>query len=182
MTISSKKLFLRAFCLLLPQKQDFLNNQPARESITPNQQGTIKMRDEMLSRIDAPDMDTSGSQVSDLENIEFLCEDPDLTMDYVLQRGIDGPFCPSTFNTFRWVQWQKTHFTQLTTQNCSLWDTHKTLEFLRIHPFGTRIEMFIFWVTKISLNEYYRVCILIQKVKKMIHFFLIIFKLQSSMC
>ena len=45
-------------------------------------------------------MDTSGYQVSDLQDIEFRSEDPDLNMDAVLRPGIDTPFPPSTFNDF----------------------------------------------------------------------------------
>ena len=43
-------------------------------------------------------MDTSGYQVSGLEDIEIQWEYPGLTVDAVLWPGIDTPFSPSSFN------------------------------------------------------------------------------------
>ena len=70
-TISSQEIPLAAWQLLLSQRQDFLNNHLARVPITPNQEGTMEMRDEVLSSVGAQDLDTSSYQVSDLEDIEF---------------------------------------------------------------------------------------------------------------
>ena len=70
-TISSEEIPLVARQLLLFQRQDFLNNHLARVPITPNQQGTMEMRDEVLSTVGARDLDTSSYQVSGLEDIEF---------------------------------------------------------------------------------------------------------------
>ena len=73
-TISSQEIPLAAWQLLLSQRQDFLNNHPARVPITANQEGTMEMRDEVLSSVAAQDLDTSSYQVSDLEDIEFNWE------------------------------------------------------------------------------------------------------------
>ena len=73
-TISSQEIPLSAWQLLLSQRQDFLNNYLARIPITPNQEGTMEMRDEVLSSVGAQDLDTSSYQVSDLEEIEFNWE------------------------------------------------------------------------------------------------------------
>ena len=97
-TISSQEIPLAAWQLLLSQRQDFLNNHPARVPITPNQEGTMEMRDEVLSSLGAQDLDTSSYQVSDLEDIEFNWEDSQLDMDAVLSSGIDTPFSPTTFD------------------------------------------------------------------------------------
>ena len=70
-TISSKEITLAAWQLLLSQRQDFLNNQLARVPITPTQEGTNEMREEILSSVGAQDFDTCSYQVSDLEDIEF---------------------------------------------------------------------------------------------------------------
>ena len=70
-TISSQETPLAAWQLLLSQKQDFLNNHLARVPITPNQEGTMEMADNVLSSVRAQDLDTSSYQVSDLEDIEF---------------------------------------------------------------------------------------------------------------
>ena len=73
MTISSQENPLAAWSLLLSQTQQFLNNHLARVPVTPNQQGTHEMRDEVLSSVGVQDMDTSGYQVSaaDLDDVEF---------------------------------------------------------------------------------------------------------------
>ena len=46
-------------------------------------------------------MDTSGYQVSDLEDIEFHWEDPDFNMDAVFRPTIDTPFSPTTFQSLK---------------------------------------------------------------------------------
>ena len=97
-TISSQEIPLAASQLLLSQRQDFLNNQLARVPITPNQEGTMEMRDEVLSSVGAQDLDTSSYQVSDLEDIEFNWENSQLDLDAVLRPGIDTPFSPTTFD------------------------------------------------------------------------------------
>ena len=96
--ISSQEIPLAAWQLLLCQRQDFLNSHLARVPITPNHEGTMEMRDEVLSSVGAQDLDTSSYQVSDLEDIEFNWEDSQLDMDSVFRLGIDTPFSPTTFD------------------------------------------------------------------------------------
>ena len=98
LTISSQELPLAAWQLLLSHSQDFVNNHLAQAPITPNQQGTFEMREEVLSSVGAQDLDTSSHQVSDLEDIEFICENSELYMDAVFRPGIDIPFSPTTFD------------------------------------------------------------------------------------
>ena len=95
-TISSQEIPLAAWQLLLSQRQDFLNNHLARVPITPNQEGTIEMREEVLSSVGAQDLDTSSYQISHLEDVEFKWEDSQLDMDAVFRPGIDTPFSPTT--------------------------------------------------------------------------------------
>ena len=97
-TISSQEIPPAAWQLLLSQRQDFLNNHLARVPITPNQEGTMEMRDEVLSSVGAQDLDTSSYQVSDLEDIEFNWENSQLDMDSVFRPGIDTPFSPTVFD------------------------------------------------------------------------------------
>ena len=47
-TISSQEIPLAAWQLPLSQRQDFLNNHLARVPITPNREGTMEMREEVL--------------------------------------------------------------------------------------------------------------------------------------
>ena len=56
------------------------------------------MRDEVLSSVGAQDLDTSGNQVADLEDIEFNWENDQLDLDAVFRPGIDTPFFPTTFD------------------------------------------------------------------------------------
>ena len=97
-TITSQETPLAAWHLLLAQRQDFLNNHLARVPITPNQEGTMEMRDEVLSSVGAQDLETSSHQVSNLEDIEFDRETSHLGMDAVFRPGIDTPFSPTTFD------------------------------------------------------------------------------------
>ena len=97
-TISSHEIPLAAWQLLLSQRQDFLNNHLARVPITPNQKGMMEMRDEVLSSVGAQNLDTSSYQVSDLEDIDFNCENSQLDMDSVFRPGIATPFSPTVFD------------------------------------------------------------------------------------
>ena len=94
-TISSQEIPLAGWQLLLSQRQEFFDNHLARVPITPNQQGTIEMREEVLSSVGAQNLDTSSYQLTDLEDIEFNWENSEL--DAVFRPGIDTPFSPSTF-------------------------------------------------------------------------------------
>ena len=55
LTISSLEIPLAAWSLLLSQKQEFLNNHLPRVPITPNQQGSFEMREQVLSSVGAQD-------------------------------------------------------------------------------------------------------------------------------
>ena len=50
------------------------------------------MREDLLSSVRAQDTDTKGCELSDLEDIEFSWEDPEVDMDSVYRPGIDTPF------------------------------------------------------------------------------------------
>ena len=102
MIMSSQEIPLQAWNLLLDQRQQFLDNHLARVPITPNQEGTWEMRDEVLSSVGAQPMDTSGYQLSDLEDIEFAWENPDMDLDAVYRPGVDTPFSPSLFDNLGW--------------------------------------------------------------------------------
>ena len=97
-TISSREIPLASWQLLLSQRQGFLDNHLARVPITPNQEVTMEIRDEVLSSVGAQDFDTSSYQVSDLEDMEFNWENSQLEMDAVFRTGIDTPFAPTTSN------------------------------------------------------------------------------------
>ena len=97
-TISSQERPLAAWQLLLSQRQDFFDNHLARVPITPNQQGTMEMRDGVLSSVGAQDLDTSSYQLSDLEDIEFNWENSQLDVDSVFRPGIDTTFSPTVFD------------------------------------------------------------------------------------
>ena len=56
------------------------------------EQGTVEMRDEVLSSVGSQDMDTSSYEVTDLEDIEFHLEHLDLNMDAIFKPRIDTSF------------------------------------------------------------------------------------------
>ena len=97
-TISSQEKRLAAWQLLLSQRQDVLNYHLVRVPITPNQEGTMEIKEEVHSSVADQDLDTSSYQVSDLEDIEFNSEDSHLDNDAVFRPGIDTPFSPTTFD------------------------------------------------------------------------------------
>ena len=101
LTISSLEFPLAVWSLLLSQKQEFLEKHLPRVPITPNQQGTFEMSEEILSSVGAQDTDTRGYELSDLEDIEFSWEDPAVDMDSVYRPGIDTSFSPSIFDDFQ---------------------------------------------------------------------------------
>ena len=89
-----------SFELVVVSKQGFLNIQLARVQINSKQEGTTVILDEVFLGVGAQDMDTSRYQVSDLEDIEFDWEEPDLNIVTVFRPGRDTPFSHSTFNDF----------------------------------------------------------------------------------
>ena len=97
-TVSSLKIPLAAWSLLLFQRQEILHNHSPRVPKTPNQQGKFEMREEILSSVGAQDTDTSGYELSDLEYLEFSWEDPGVDLDSAYRPGIDIPFSPSIFD------------------------------------------------------------------------------------
>ena len=102
-TISSQEIPLAAWQLLLSQRPDFLNNHLPRVPITQNQEGTVEMRDEVISSVGIQDLDTSSYQVSDLEDIEFNWENSELDMEAVFRPGTDTSFSPTTFDDL-WME------------------------------------------------------------------------------
>ena len=95
-TVSQEVLVAAWICCCL--KEDFLNINLARVPITPKRDGTIDMRDEVLSSVGAYDMDTIGYQVSDLDDVEFYCENDQFVS--VFRPWIDTPFPFSILNDF----------------------------------------------------------------------------------
>ena len=95
-TISSQEIPIAAWQMLLSQRQDFLDKHLPAVPTTQNQEGTMEMRDEVLSSVGAQDMDTSSYQVSDLEDIMFNWENSQLDMHAVFR--LDTPFSPTTFD------------------------------------------------------------------------------------
>ena len=75
-----------------------MNSHLARVPITPKQEGTMEMKDEVLSSVGAQDLDTSSYQVSDREDTEFNWENSQLELDAVFRPGVDTPFLPTTFD------------------------------------------------------------------------------------
>ena len=59
------------------------------------------MQDEVLSTVGAKDIDSSGYQMSDLDDIEFHWDDPVLDMDAVFLPGKDTLFSHSMYTNFQ---------------------------------------------------------------------------------
>ena len=77
-----------------------MNNHLSQNPVTPNQQGTHEIRDEVLSSVGAKEgLDTSGYQTSsDLDDVEFYWQNDLLDVDAVVRPGIDTTFSPTAFD------------------------------------------------------------------------------------
>ena len=101
LTISSQEIHLAVWQLLSSQTKDFLDSHLPGVPIPQNQDGTMEMRDEVISSVGPQDLDTSSYQVSNLEDIEFIWENPAVYIGSVCRPGIDTPFSPSLFDDFQ---------------------------------------------------------------------------------
>ena len=81
----------------LSEKQDFLNNHLALVPITPNEERTMEIMDEMFSSVGAQVMDTNLYQMSDPDDFEFYWEKDQLALDAFIRAVIDIPFSFSIF-------------------------------------------------------------------------------------
>ena len=81
MTLKSQETSLAASSLLMSQRQNFLNNHLAGIPVTPNQDWTLKMKDEVLSSVGAQDMGTSGCYMSDHGEVQFNWENDQLDVN-----------------------------------------------------------------------------------------------------
>ena len=108
------------------------------------------MREEVLPSVGAKDTDTTGYELSDLEDTEFSWEGPAVDMDSVYRPGIDTPFSPSMFDDFQMEgstaakpiivddEEDKEKSGPTATPESQRPTDHPRL--LRSHPFGTRLE------------------------------------------
>ena len=97
-TTSSQESRLPAWTLLLSQKQEFLNNHLAQIPVTPKEQGTIEMREEVLASAGALDVDTKTYQLSAFDDIEFFSNYSRVELDDVFRPSLYTPFSPTAFN------------------------------------------------------------------------------------
>ena len=66
-----------------------------------NQQGTHEIREEVLSNVGAQDIDTSGYQVPDLDDVEFYCSNAQLDVTLSLDRTLILLFHQQRLTTWR---------------------------------------------------------------------------------
>ena len=70
----------------------------AQVQITRNQQGTFEMKEEVLASAGAQDIDTSGYELSNSEQIDVFWENPQVEWEAVFKSEIDASFSPTVFN------------------------------------------------------------------------------------
>ena len=150
------------------------------------------MRDEILSSADAQHMDTSRYEVSNLEDIEFDLEDPDLNTDAVFGPGIATPFSPSTINGSEMgslsenptliYEGQDKEKSPPGTPPPTTPFSERPIQppvLMRSHPFGTRTEnvpIVYKQICLISLYYRYCVCFSVKTTLKVPYFIVTIFK------
>ena len=120
--------------------------------MTPNQQGTVQMREEVLSSVGAQDTNSRGYELSDLEDIEFSWEDPAVDMHSVYRSGIDTAFSSSIFDDFQMEgsttvnqiivddEEDKENSAPTTTTTPESERPTQSPRLVRSCPFGTRLE------------------------------------------
>ena len=158
---------------------------------TPNQEGTIEMRAEVLSSVGAQDLDTSSYQVSDLEVIEFNWEDSQLDMDAVFRPGIDTPFSPTSFDDLSMggsvenpIVLDEEEDKENVLPAPSTPESVRPTEPPRLQRgrlFGTRIENVPDYVYR-NLFQYVLLFFLKKNIIKVLNFIVTFFKDQSDMC
>ena len=154
----------------MSQRQEFSNNHLPRVPITPNQEGTMELREELLSSVWAQNLDISSYQVSDLEDIEFNWENDQLDLDADFRPSIDTPYSPTTFDDLplegssvenlivldgeedKENAAPSTHVSECPTEPPASW------EFERLEQ---EWKMYQIMLIYIFFNKYYRVCVLI---------------------
>ena len=81
-----------AWEFLLSQRQELLDKSLAQIAISPNQRGTFDLFEEALPSARAHVMDTSGYELSGLEDIEFSSEIIQVELVAVFRPRIDTRF------------------------------------------------------------------------------------------
>ena len=92
MTISPEEVLLAGRSCLLSQSQDFMNFHVAQIPITPNQQGTMDMREDLFSGVGAQDFDTSGYEVCHPDDLGLYWRNDQLSGDAVFRPLIGTQF------------------------------------------------------------------------------------------
>ena len=80
MTKDTREIPQPGWNLFLSQRQKNFE-QPFGPNPNPSKQRTVEMREEVPASAGAQDMDTSGYELSDLEDIELFCENLQVELD-----------------------------------------------------------------------------------------------------
>ena len=115
-------------------------------------------------------MDNRGFELSDLDYIEFFCENPQVELYAAFRPGIDTPFPPTTFNDLEMgevissenpivLKGEEDHENSPPTTPASERPTDPP-KLLKSRPLGTRIENLPDFFDKIRLEPFFnlRVC------------------------
>ena len=140
-----------------------------RVPVTPNEQGTREMRDDVLSKVVEQNMDSIKYQTSYMDDVEFVWENDQLDVDAAFRPSVDTSSSPTAFDDLE---------VGCSAENTILLDEEedkenspptttvflrltRTRALLRIRPFATRLkngpDMFI----EICFIKFYRVSVLI---------------------
>ena len=186
MLICFQEFPLAAWSLLLSQKQKFLNNRLEGLPVTPKQQGTDEMRDEVLSSVGAQEMDTTGYQVSaELDDVEFYWENDQLDVDAVFRTGIDTLFSPTAFDDFELggsaenpilPDEEEYKENSLPTTTPASERPTRPLHCWEVVHLEQEKKVFLIMFMEICFNRYYGVYVLIYVIINVFHFIITFFK------
>ena len=151
MTTCSQEVHLAALSLLMSQRLHFRTTIWREFRLPPTKKGLWKLGAKYFRvSVGAQDKDTSGYQMSALDDVEFYFENDRQDIDAAFTPGIDTPFSPSTFNDFEMSsvaentilideEENKENFPPSPTTPVSERPTRPPA-LLRSRPFGTRTE------------------------------------------
>ena len=118
--------------------------------ITSRQQGTFQIRQVVYSNAGAHNMDTSGYELRDMEDLAFFWENAQVDFDAIFSPGLGIRFSPTVFNDLEKTKRGSSEKSIVLDEEEDKENSQTTLKFerpteppslLRSRPFGTtRIE------------------------------------------
>ena len=152
MTIGCREITQPAGHLLLSLRQELFDNHLAQIGITPEQQGTFDLMEEVLASAGVQHLDTSAYELSGLEDIQSCWENAQVEFDVIFKPGIVSPSPRKALNDLEMgefleiirkplcVGWRGRQG-DFSSNNSCVWASHWISHVTQKLSFGRRIEI-----------------------------------------